>query len=187
VKHEQELYWTQASCEGWRLYLAATSSGLCYVGSPNKPWEELADWAAKRYPGSALIQDERSLQPYAAALCEYLRGERASFTLRLDLRGTPFQLAVWEALGQIPFGQTRTYSEIAAQMQKPAAVRAVGTAIGANPVLIVVPCHRVIGKRGALTGYRGGLETKEALLRLEQTGTRAERGSLPRVSGRVNE
>ncbi|RXZ77651.1 methylated-DNA--[protein]-cysteine S-methyltransferase [Paenibacillaceae bacterium] len=83
-------------------------------------------------------------------------------------RGTPFQKAVWKALCEIPYGQTRSYSDIAHQIQKSAAVRAVGTAIGTNPILITVTCHRVIGKNGSLTGYRGGMEMKMILLELER-------------------
>lgn len=180
MKNEKkpELHWTWLSDEGWSLYLAATSRGLCFVGSQDQPWDELAHWARQRFPGSTLVQDDAKLQPYVTTLIAYLRGERESIDFPLDIQGTPFQLAVWEALCQIPFGQTRTYSEIAAQIQRPAAVRAVGAAIGANPVLIAVPCHRVIGKNGALTGYRGGMEMKEVLLRIEQVETLAERGPL---------
>ncbi|KQL48748.1 cysteine methyltransferase [Brevibacillus choshinensis] len=175
---KRELYWTWLSYEGWNLYMAATSRGLCFVGSQDQPWDELAQWASQRFPGSTLVRDDERLQPYVAPLIEYLRGERESFDIALDVHGTPFQLAVWEALCQIPFGQTRTYSEIATQIQRPAAVRAVGAAIGANPVLIAVPCHRVIGKNGALTGYRGGMEMKEVLLQIEQVETRAQRRPL---------
>ncbi|MDF2680859.1 MAG: cysteine methyltransferase [Brevibacillus sp.] len=180
MKNEKktELYWTWLSYEGWSLYLAATSRGLCFVGSQDRPWDELAHWARQRFPGSTLVRDDERLQTYVASLIEYLRGEKDSFALPLDIQGTPFQLAVWEALCQIPFGQTRTYSEIATQIQRPAAVRAVGAAIGANPVLIAVPCHRVIGKNGALTGYRGGMEMKEVLLQIEQVETPAQRGPL---------
>ena len=86
----------------------------------------------------------------------------------MDLHGTPFQMAVWEALRKIPFGVTVSYTDIAERIGKPSSVRAVGTAIGANPVLITVPCHRVIAKSGKLTGYRGGLDMKEQLLGLEK-------------------
>lgn len=169
-----EVRWTLLNHDGWSLHLAATAAGLCYVGSQGMPWEEMAQWVNRRIPESVLVQDDQGMQRYANALAEYLSGERDRFSMPLDVRGTPFQLAVWEALGGIPYGQTRTYSDIAALVEKPSAVRAVGTAIGANPVLIAVPCHRVIGKNGALTGYRGGMEMKETLLRLEQTAARAE-------------
>src|SRR5690606_30640320 len=102
---------------------------------------------------------------------------RTSFTMPMDPRGTPFQLKVWEALGRIPYGETRSYTDISEQIGKPSAVRAVGTAIGANPLLIAVPCHRVVAKDGSLTGYRGGLEMKAKLLQFEEIHVKKENGS----------
>jgi O-6-methylguanine DNA methyltransferase len=100
-------------------------------------------------------------------LRRYFAGERVQFSCALDLHGTPFQLAVWRELCRIPYGETRSYGEIACAIGKPNAARAVGAANGANPVAIIVPCHRVIGSNGALTGYGGGLPTKFWLLSLE--------------------
>lgn len=164
----QTLYWSLLQEPTWSLYLAATDKGLSFVGSSGGTIDELTAWAGRRFPGSPLTRDDRRLAPYAAELAEYFRGERHRFTVPFDLQGTPFQQAVWQSLCAIPFGQTRSYSDIAESIRKPAAVRAVGTAIGANPLLVTVPCHRVIGKNGALTGYRGGLEMKTRLLELEQ-------------------
>jgi len=169
-KTESPIYWAHLAHEGWDMYIAATSAGLCYVGSPNQPFSQLAQWVQNRFAGRPLVQDEAELQPYIAELVEYLQGNRQCFTLPCDLRGTAFQVDVWDALRGIPFGQTRSYSEIAEQIRRPSAVRAVGAAIGANPVLITVPCHRVIGKNGTLTGYRGGMEMKMKLLQLENSG-----------------
>lgn len=101
-------------------------------------------------------------------LDEYFAGRRQRFELPLAPRGTDFQRAVWAALSEIPFGETRSYAEIAARIGRPSATRAVGAANGRNPVAIVVPCHRVIGKDGTLTGYAGGIEVKEKLLRFER-------------------
>lgn len=100
-------------------------------------------------------------------LLEYLSGTRRSFDLPLEAAGTAFQRSVWEALGAIPYGQTRTYGEVAAAVGRPKAVRAVGQANHVNPLPIFIPCHRVVGKNGALTGYAGGLDLKGALLALE--------------------
>lgn len=108
-----------------------------------------------------LLQTERQLG-------EYFAGRRKSFTIPLDLRGTPFQRNVWESLLAIPFGETRKYGELARQLGNPQAARAVGAATGKNPVSIVVPCHRVIGATGELTGFAGGLDAKRRLLALEQ-------------------
>ncbi|WP_419874807.1 methylated-DNA--[protein]-cysteine S-methyltransferase [Candidatus Pristimantibacillus sp. PTI5] len=169
-----QLYWTLLSHEDWNIHLAATSEGLCFAGSQNQPMEELVQWAKTKLPGSVLIQNDQLLQPYKDELIEYFQGRRTSFTVPFDYRGTSFQLEVWRALNGIPYGQTKSYSDIANLIQRPAAVRAVGTAIGANPILITVPCHRVIGKNGALTGYRGGIEMKKRLLQLENEAARRE-------------
>jgi methylated-DNA-[protein]-cysteine S-methyltransferase len=116
----------------------------------------------------------------ATQLREYFAGERREFDLELAPRGTEFQLQVWEALREIPWGETRSYGELASAIGRPAASRAVGAANGANPIPIVVPCHRVIGSNGSLTGYGGGLERKQTLLEIEgiEVGRRTS-GTLP--------
>ncbi len=109
---------------------------------------------------------------FAAAtrqLDEYFSGKRRTFDLPLDLQGTPFQLQAWQALLKIHFGKTLSYGEQAALISNPKAVRAIGLANGKNPISIIVPCHRVIGKNGSLTGYGGGLERKRFLLELEKS------------------
>lgn len=110
-----------------------------------------------------LLETERQLK-------EYFAGTRNRFELELDFTGTDFQKQVWQALLTIPFGETRSYSDIARQIGNPKAVRAVGAANGRNPISIIAPCHRVIGASGALTGFAGGLEAKQYLLALEGTG-----------------
>ena len=102
-----------------------------------------------------------------AQLSEYFSGSRRQFDLPLDLRGTAFQLAVWEKLLGVPYGETISYGELALEIGKPTAARAVGAAVGANPIPIIVPCHRVIGKTGELVGFGGGLDLKRRLLALE--------------------
>jgi methylated-DNA-[protein]-cysteine S-methyltransferase len=170
MKNEQKItiYWSLLTHYQWKIYVAATERGMCFVGSLNKPYEEVVQWAEKNYPGSPLVEDAEQLQPYVEQLTEYLEGKRTDFTISSDFKGTEFQVAVWNALCEIPYGETRTYSDIATMINKPAAVRAVGAAIGKNPVMITVPCHRVIGKNGSLTGFRGGLEMKRQLLELEK-------------------
>lgn len=111
--------------------------------------------------------DNPILQRAVQQLQEYFAGTRNRFDLELDFAGTDFQKKVWQALLTIPFGETRSYSEIAGQIGHPSAVRAVGAANGKNPISIVAPCHRVIGASGKLTGFAGGLEAKERLLTLE--------------------
>ncbi len=107
------------------------------------------------------------LQPYIRELEEYFRGDRRQFSFALDLRGTEFQLACWRALLAIPYGETRTYADIARAVRRPQGFRAVGMANNRNPVAIVVPCHRVIASDGGLCGYGGGLDVKRKLLELE--------------------
>ncbi|KAB2332116.1 methylated-DNA--[protein]-cysteine S-methyltransferase [Cytobacillus depressus] len=171
LKNKPTIYWSLLKNKDWNFYLASTTKGLCFVGSQNKPFEELFEWSEKRFPGSPLVEDSVELEPYAVEITEYLEGKRKTFTVPFDYNGTAFQLAVWNALCEIPYGQTKSYSDIANSINNPSAVRAVGAAIGANPVLITVPCHRVVGKNGSLTGYRGGLEMKTQLLDLEIQGS----------------
>ena len=104
----------------------------------------------------------------AGQLQEYFAGNRKNFTFPMDLRGTPFQISVWEALARIPYGETRTYGDIAKAIGNPKAVRAVGMACNRNPIWIAIPCHRVVGSKNNLTGYAGGLTMKDALLNLER-------------------
>ena len=112
-------------------------------------------------------ESERAVRPYARELEEYFAGQRREFSFPLDLRGTEFQLACWRALLQIPYGETRTYADIARAVGKPTGFRAVGMANNRNPLAIVVPCHRVIASDGTLCGYGGGLDVKRKLLELE--------------------
>jgi len=114
-----------------------------------------------------LLEAERQLSDYFA-------GTRQTFSVNFDFIGTDFQKAVWQALATIPFGETRSYAQIAAQIGRPKAVRAVGAANGKNPISIIVPCHRVIGSNGKLTGFAGGLRTKAALLKLESASRRQQ-------------
>jgi methylated-DNA-[protein]-cysteine S-methyltransferase len=139
------------------LLLAATEQGLCGVYfEEHKHFKGKQNW--RQQPCNP------HLQQAAQQLTEYFAGKRNTFELALDMGGTPFQSAVWHALSEIRFGETRTYTEHAKLCGNEHAVRAVGTAIGRNPLSIIVPCHRVIASSGALTGYAGGLERKRFLL-----------------------
>lgn len=117
--------------------------------------------------GEGWIESSAEVELYVRQLNEYFRGSRRDFTCPLDLEGTDFQRACWQALCEIPYGSTCTYGELARKVGRPTAFRAVGQANHRNPVAIIVPCHRVVGSDGTLTGYGGGLEIKEKLLRLE--------------------
>lgn len=138
---------------------------LCGLGAEALPEDYLS---AMLHCRTWRWQDTPLLRQLAEELSAYFGGQLKDFTVPLSLRGTDFQRQVWEALRTIPYGQTCSYGDIAALLGKPRAVRAVGGANHANPVMLIVPCHRVIGKDGSLTGYGGGLPLKEALLRLER-------------------
>jgi methylated-DNA-[protein]-cysteine S-methyltransferase len=120
-----------------------------------------------RDSGIEVVEDPARTAEVRRQLEQYFAGERREFDLTLAPAGTPFELAVWEELRRIPFGETRSYGEIARTLGRPTAYRAVGRANGANPIPIVVPCHRVIGSDGSLTGFGGGLDAKSRLLELE--------------------
>jgi methylated-DNA-[protein]-cysteine S-methyltransferase len=120
-------------------------------------------------PGTLGARDDAALPAVREQLAAYFAGQRTAFDVPLELRGTAFQQRVWAALRDIPYGETWTYGELAARIGAPAASRAVGLANGRNPISIVVPCHRVVGAGGSLTGYAGGVERKRALLDLERS------------------
>ena len=144
------------------MLLARTDKGLAGVwfdGQKHHP----APIAAPRRPDDALLHRA------ADQLLAYFAGDALVFDVPLDLQGTPFQRSVWAALLAIPGGETRSYGEIAKALGSAAAVRAVGGAVGRNPVSVIVPCHRVLGSDGSLTGYAGGVDRKRALLALERT------------------
>jgi methylated-DNA-[protein]-cysteine S-methyltransferase len=143
------------------LTLVATDEGLAAI-----LWENDSPDRVRLNIG-AEDREHPVLTDVERQLAEYFAGSRKAFAVKLDVAGTPFQRAVWNALLTIPFGETRSYSEIARQIGNPSAVRAVGAANGRNPVSIVAPCHRVIGATGRLVGFAGGLATKAHLLALE--------------------
>lgn len=142
------------------LLLVINEQGLCHVDffrSP-KPVVVPESWQP----------DDVALAPYAEQFTAYFDGRLQRFDLPLAARGSEFQQQVWQALAQIPYGETRSYTDIALVIDKPKAMRAVGAANGRNPLAIIVPCHRVIGRDGTLTGYAGGLAIKQFLLKHEQ-------------------
>ncbi len=145
-----------------KLKLVASGKGLVAVLWENdEPLRVRLGEQVKEEGHPILLQAERQLG-------EYFAGQRMSFSVPIDLGGTPFQKNVWDALLAIPFGETRTYGELARRLGNPKASRAVGAATGKNPISIIVPCHRVIGSTGRLTGFAGGLEAKARLLTLER-------------------
>ena len=148
------------------LKLVASDDGLAAILWENdRPGRVRLNIVGEDRNHPVLLETERQLK-------DYFSGRRKAFDLKLDFAGTEFQKKVWQALLTIPFGETRSYAQIAEQIGAPKAVRAVGAANGRNPISIVAPCHRVIGSGGELTGFAGGLKTKAHLLGLEGAGAR---------------
>ena len=150
-----------------RVLVGATARGVCFLGFA-EPDEGLMGDLRRRFPGASVVADDAGLAATLRQVLAFLEEPAAALALPLDLRGTAFQQRVWAALCEIPAGETRTYSEVAGMIGAPAAVRAVARSCATNPVSLAVPCHRVVGKGGDLTGYRWGVPRKRALLELER-------------------
>ena len=157
---KKEIRYTAMESPIGEIFIAQSAKGLTHIrfASSTKPELPLANWKFVNDPESEPVNQLKA----------YFKGTLRDFSLPLDLQGTPFQLKVWEALQKIPYGQTISYSELARRIGKPKAVRAVGGANGKNPIPLVVPCHRVIGSDGSLTGYGSGIHIKSMLLELEK-------------------
>ena len=159
------LYYDVLSNDYCRLYLESSADGLTEIAFINE--DEMNELLAGMNRRSSAIYNAQQLIDVRKQLEQYFGGERKQFDLPLAANGTDFQRRVWQSLCAIPFGQTTSYGQLAAALGNPNASRAVGLANGKNPIAIVVPCHRVIGANGTLTGYAGGLENKRMLLELE--------------------
>jgi AraC family transcriptional regulator of adaptative response/methylated-DNA-[protein]-cysteine methyltransferase len=157
-------------CPFGRLLVGATESGICFIGFA-EPDDALLGDLRRRFPNARLIEDDDRLMATVQAVLGFIEEPKAALDLPLDLRGTAFQVRVWEALRTIPPGETRSYGEVAAMIGAPRAVRAVARTCALNPVSLAVPCHRVVGRDGDLTGYRWGLPRKRTLLQKERDAT----------------
>ncbi len=166
-----------ADCPFGRLLVGATETGVCFLGFAEPDAALLGD-LRRRFPRAVLLADDAGLTETVRAVIRFIEEPKIALALPLDLRGTAFQLRVWAALREIPPGETRSYAELARMVGNPAAIRAVARSCAVNPVSLAVPCHRVIGSGGDLTGYRWGVPRKrrlleaEAALRNEPAGTR---------------
>lgn len=187
IRYSVQELWTAQSLTFWTEHImikdlevevtvASTSVGLCWLGLGPSVEEEqtLRTWVSRQFAKSFLIRKREPNKEIIRQLQEYLTGKRQEFTIPLHQIGTPFQLKVWEELLRIPYGEVRSYGEIAARVGNPKGQRAVGMANNRNPIGIAVPCHRVIGKNGSLTGYAGGVDIKQRLLELEGFGATLE-------------
>lgn len=149
-----------------QVLVAATAKGLCAVELGDEP-ETLVRALQERFPTARVAEDRGRLRDWAQRVVRYIADPHARFELPLDIRGTAFQASVWRTLRKIPVGRTASYAEIAAALGRPTAVRAVAQACGANPLAVLIPCHRVVRSDGGLGGYRWGVARKRALLRRE--------------------
>jgi AraC family transcriptional regulator of adaptative response/methylated-DNA-[protein]-cysteine methyltransferase len=165
------------------LGVAATARGVCHICLGDEAGEVEAALRAE-FPWADLQAEPERLAPFIDALQRHLRGETRELDLPLDVRGSQFQRRVWSAIAAVPYGCTRAYADLAADIGQPRAARAVAQACGANPVAIAVPCHRIIGRRGELGGYRYGAERKRRLLAQESVAKLASlRGHSDRIRG----
>jgi AraC family transcriptional regulator, regulatory protein of adaptative response / methylated-DNA-[protein]-cysteine methyltransferase len=156
-----------ADCPFGRLLVGATEKGVCFIGFA-EPDDALMGDLQRRFPRAQIVSDDTGLTQTVKAVLAFLEEPKQSLALPLDLRGSAFQQRVWQALCKIPAGETRTYAQLADMIGNPAAVRAVARSCATNPVSLAVPCHRVIGSKGDLTGYRWGVPRKQALLQREK-------------------
>jgi O-6-methylguanine DNA methyltransferase len=166
----ETLYWSSTPSPRGACVVMATEAGVCWTGTPGTPKEEGFSWLRRKVSFNEVVASEETapLQQAMDELRRYFAGIPLQFSCPLDLHGTPFQVAVWQEMFRIPYGETSTYGELARAIGYPKAARAVGAASGANPVAIIVPCHRVVGSNGSLVGYGGGLPTKKWLLTMEK-------------------
>ncbi len=154
------------------MLAAASERGLCRLLPPGHGLDELHTWTARHRPGVVLEFDSTVAGEIQPLLDGFFDGRPPRSTPPLDLIGTPFQRAVWQAVCQVPYGETRSYAEIARQVGRPAAWRAVGAANAINPVCLIIPCHRIIGADGTLKGYAGGILSRTLLLEIERRASR---------------
>ncbi len=147
--------------------IVSSEKGLVYIELPNENGRGFEGWKRTHARNAKVVERRAAHDDMIDQLLEFASGERREFTMDLDLRATEFQLDVYEIVAKIAYGETLSYSDIAKAIDRPKAVRAVGAANGANPIPIVIPCHRVIARCGALQGYAGGLELKARLLAME--------------------
>ena len=161
-----------------RLEAVSSEKGLAYLQLPRANGRGFRGWKERHAGGSAVCDDTAANREVIEQVMAFLGGELKEFDLPLDIRATDFQREVYEHVAVIAYGETRSYGEVAQEVGRPKAVRAVGAANGANPVPLVVPCHRVIASGGGLQGYAGGLDMKKRLLAMEQNASSVQLGLL---------
>ncbi len=162
----EEIYYSSGRFGTWGFLMAGTKDGICRLEFENSR-QELSDWVRKHFKDSVVIDDDKPFEKLKWELKQYFDKKLKNFSVGLDVRGTEFQKKVWNYLLHIPYGTTVTYKQAAQAVAGMGYSRAVGNAVNKNPLPIIIPCHRVIGSDGNLTGYASGLNLKEKLLALE--------------------
>lgn len=163
-----KLYYSKYRLEKWNFIIVQTNNGVCYIKTAEESKEAWTRFKNKYFAEYQLVAKNEDYLVEHQAFTTYLTNSSLALSIETDRYGTDFQSVVWEQLRSIPYGQTLSYQAVADQLGRPTATRAVANAIGANPLLIETPCHRVIGKNGQLTGFRSGIKLKNNLLELEQ-------------------
>ena len=163
----KDVVYTRLDSPVGTVWVASTEIGVCKISVGAERARAFLSWISEHIGPGDPWEDPDLMSSATSQLTEYFSGARQTFNLPLDVRGTSFQQAVWSQVSRIPYGATASYGDVAQLVGKPTASRAVGSAVGANPLPIVIPCHRVIGSGGSLVGFGAGLDVKETLLRLE--------------------
>lgn len=150
-----------------RLTVVKSGRGVCFIALPSRKPARIESWLRRFFPDETLMQAPAPFEQERQELQEYLQGRRKQFSFPLDHRNTPFSIKVLDEVSRVPYGATATYGTIARRIGHPHAARAVGSALAANPLALAIPCHRIVGTGGSLTGYSGGIALKEQLMDLE--------------------
>jgi O-6-methylguanine DNA methyltransferase len=162
-----KVYCTSFESRIGKIYVASSERGVCKISVPNETHRDFFSWLGRHFSPDAVVDNRSKNREIIDQLNRYFNGKLVKFTCPIDLIGTEFQLRVWKELTKISYGSTATYKQIARRISMPDASQAVGRANGSNPLPIIIPCHRVLGAKGALVGHSCGIKTKEFLLRLE--------------------
>ena len=174
----ETIHWTEFDTAVGTMRIASSERGVVYLELPLENGRGFFGWMKRHAPKAELVKAFKPNRDYIAQVAEYLEGKRREFDLPLDVRGTEFQCQVYDQLSKIHYGELRSYGDVASAIGRPNAVRAVGAANGANPIALIIPCHRVIASSGHLQGYGGGLKLKARLLAMEQSLPESTQGQL---------
>lgn len=161
------VYCTSFDSKVGLIYIASTDKGVCKLSVPRQTKKDFIKWLRENFDDSEVVDNKSHNRDAIDQLTRYFNGKLAKFTVPVDFHGTPFQVRVWKELQRIPYGSTISYKQLAKRLGTSRGFQAVGRANAANPIPIVIPCHRVLGTDGSLVGYASGIKTKEFLLRLE--------------------